>query len=172
MFNLKRGSGKMSSRRLGTHGAALIKYFEGCRLTAYKCPADKWTIGYGHTGKDVKPNLKITPQKAEELFQKDITQFEKDVNSLIKVELTQNQFDALVSFAYNTGSDIDEDTKAEGLGDSTLLKLVNAGRFREAALEFSKWVHSGGKVLPGLVTRRQAEQRLFNTKDGAAYAVH
>lgn len=145
------------------NGLALIKYYEGCRLTAYKCPAGVWTIGYGHTGPDVKPGMVITVQRADELLWQDVQRFVRDVNSLVKVPLTEGQFDALVSFAFNVGSDIDADTIAEGLGDSTLLKLVNAGRFDAAAGEFGKWNKAGGKVLEGLTRRRATEAALFRS---------
>lgn len=139
----------------------LIQHYEGCKLKAYKCPAGVWTIGYGHTGKDVKEGLVISQQRATDLLREDVANFAADVNSLLKVRVTQRQFDALVSFAYNVGSDIDLDTIAEGLGDSTLLKLVNAGNFAKAADEFPKWNKAKGKVLGGLVKRRAAERALF-----------
>jgi lysozyme len=141
----------------------LIKYYEGCRLAAYKCPAGVLTVGVGHTGPDVKPGMVITVQRADELLWQDVQRFVRDVNSLVKVPLTEGQFDALVSFAFNVGSDIDADTIAEGLGDSTLLKLVNAGRFDAAAGEFAKWNKAGGKVLDGLVRRRATEAALFRS---------
>lgn len=167
----------------------LIQYFESCSFSSYPDPASAlakmclskklsihaykslknwqqysgspWTIGWGHTGKDVKPDMTITQRKADEFLEEDIKDFEADVNSLLKVRVTQRQFDALVSFAFNCGSDIDSDTIAEGLGDSTLLKLVNASNFAKAADEFLKWNKAGGKVLRGLVRRRAAERALF-----------
>lgn len=146
---------------ISNRGLELIKEFEGCKLTAYKCPAGIWTIGYGHTGLDVYKGLTISAAHAVALLREDIRQFEKDVTSLLKVPVNQNQFDALVSFAFNLGSDIDKDDIAEGLGDSTLLKKVNSMDFAGAALEFPKWNKAGGKVLAGLSRRRAAEQRLF-----------
>ena len=155
--------------RTSENGKNLIKQSEGLRLKSYPDPATggkPYTVGYGTTvinGKPVQLGLTITKEQAEEYLAADLIPFEKDVMSLVKVKLNQNQFDALVSFAYNVGSDIDSDTIAEGLGDSTLLKKVNAGLFKEAALEFLKWNKAAGKVLPGLTTRRQAESKLFST---------
>jgi len=146
----------------------IIKEFEGCKLAAYLCPAGKWTIGYGSTfygdGTPVGKNRTLpTELAALELLKVTIVQFEKDVTSLVKVPITQNQFDALVSFAYNCGSDIDKDDIAEGLGDSTLLKKLNFGDYAGAAAEFHKWNKSGGKVSNGLIRRRKAEAELFLT---------
>lgn len=153
--------------KLSQNGIELIQYFEGLELKAYLCSAGKLTIGYGHTGSDVKPGMVITKQKADALFRQDIQKFEKDVASLLKVSVNQNQFDALVSFAFNVGSDIDADTIAEGLGDSTLLKLVNRKDWEGAAKEFLKWNKARNpktkKLEPvaGLTKRRRAEHLLF-----------
>lgn len=149
--------------KLSALGMALIKFFEGCRLKAYLCSAGVWTIGYGHTGPDVHAGLIISQERADRLLEQDVQRFVRDVNSLVKVTLSTGQFDALVSFAFNLGSDIDADAIAEGLGDSTLLKLVNAGRFDAAANEFPKWNKAGGRVIGGLVSRRAAEAQLFRT---------
>ncbi len=138
-------------------GLDLIKNFEGCRLTAYPDPGsggEPWTIGYGHTGPEVHEGLTITQEQADQDLQRDLQNFEQAVNDLIAVSLTPNQFAALVSFDYNTGS----------LATSTLLRLVNAGNFQAAAGQFALWVHDGnGNVLPGLVRRRAAEKQLFLT---------
>lgn len=152
---------------LSQNGLDLIKHFEGLKLKAYYCAAGKLTVGYGHTGSDVKTGMVITVGKAEELLRKDVARFEKDVMSLLKVPVTQSQFDALVSFAFNVGSDIDADTIAEGLGDSTLMKLVNLREVDKASKEFLKWdkatdPRTGKKVaLAGLTKRRRAEHLLF-----------
>lgn len=171
----------------------LIQHFETCELEAYPdpgsplgkaCAARKlpmrnyrdvpnwqslkghpWTIGVGHTGKEVVPGLAWTSLQADRQFETDLHAYENGVNSLLKVEVTQGQFDALVSFAFNVGLDIDTDTIAEGLGDSTLLKLVNAGRFAEAAARFPQWNKGGGRELAGLTTRRRCEQALFLGND-------
>jgi len=148
--------------KTSSKGIALISFYEGCKLKAYLCPAGIWTIGFGHTGKDVWAGLEITHARALELLAIDLAQFEKDVLFLTKGKvLTQGEFDALVSFAYNVGSDIDTDKIAEGLGDSTLLVKFMAGDKAGAAQEFHKWNKAKGKVLAGLVNRREAEYRLF-----------
>ena len=133
-------------------GLDLIKSFEGLRLTAYKCPADVWTIGYGTTA-GVKPGQTITKERAEELLREDVERFEAQVLRLVKVPLTQGQHDALVSFVYNLG--------AGNLSNSTLLRLLNSGDYKGAAAQFDRWVHGGGKILPGLVKRRAAERVMF-----------
>lgn len=139
--------------KLSKVGANLIKKYEGCRLTAYLCPANVWTIGYGHTG-NVKKGQTITQAQAEILFDKDIQRFVDGVEKLVSVELNENQFSALVSFAYNCG--------IGALQKSTLLEYVNKKQFDKASAEFDKWTKGGGKVLPGLVKRRNEEQSLFD----------
>ncbi|KPL27420.1 MAG: hypothetical protein AMJ72_08945, partial [Acidithiobacillales bacterium SM1_46] len=134
-----------------------IQEFEGMRLTAYLCPAKVWTIGYGHTSAagapTVTPGMKITRAKATEILKSDLAVFERGVGNLVKVDLSQNQFDVLVSFAFNCG--------LGALGKSTLLKRVNAGRFDAVPAELMKWTKGGGKVLPGLVRRRRAEAEMW-----------
>jgi GH24 family phage-related lysozyme (muramidase) len=137
---------------LGSAGKNLIKRYEGCRLQAYKCPAGVWTIGYGHTG-NVKQGQTITQAQADALFDKDVQGFVDGVKRCIKVSVNQNQFDALVSFAYNCG--------VGALQNSDLLKYINKGDFAKAAKEFDRWNKGGGKVLAGLVRRRVAEKELF-----------
>lgn len=149
--------------RLSPQGAELIKHFEACSLSAYPDPktgAAPWTIGYGRTY-GVRPGDTCTREQADAWFEEDIASFERDVESLVTVALEQGQFDALVSFAYNVGSDIDADDKAEGLGDSTLLKKLNAGNHGAAAEEFLKWVSPGSSVERGLRRRRRAERAMF-----------
>jgi lysozyme len=138
--------------KLSKAGADLIKKYEGFKLTAYLCPANVWTIGWGHTG-NVKKGQVITQAQADALFDKDIQRFVDAVNQAVKVEVTQNQFDALVSFAYNCG--------VGALQKSTLLEYVNKRQFSKAAAEFDRWTKGKGKVLPGLVRRRDEEQALF-----------
>lgn len=130
----------------------IIRRSEGLYLKAYVCPAGLWTIGYGHT-RGVKPGDVITRQQAEELLQSDLQEFEGCVKRAVTVPLTQNQFDALVSFTFNVG--------CKKFVTSTLLKKLNAGDYVGAAAEFDKWVRSNGVVLPGLVRRRKAERELF-----------
>ena len=132
-------------------GIDLIKRFEGCRLQAYKCAAGVWTIGYGHTN-GVKSTNVITQEKAEELLKKDLEKFEKNVEKYNeKYKWSQNEFDALVSFAFNIGS----------------IDKLTAGGTRNRATIAEKMLlynNAGGKVLPGLTERRKAEQKLFLTK--------
>ncbi|WP_343558458.1 lysozyme [Klebsiella aerogenes] len=141
-------------------GIALIKDFEGCRLTAYPDPGTggaPWTIGYGWTlavdGKPVRPGMTIDQATADRLLKTGLVSYENDVLKIVKVKLTQGQFDALVSFAYNIGS--------RALSTSTLLKKINAGDIKGAADEFLRWNKAGGKVLNGLTRRREAERALF-----------
>lgn len=126
---------------------------ESCRLSAYRCPAGVLTIGYGHTG-DVKPDDVITQHQADAILEVDLQRFEMAVDQLAP-RINANQFSALVSFAFNVGID--------ALEKSTLLRCVNGGQFKAAAVEFSKWTHAAGVVLPGLVKRRAAEAQLFLT---------
>lgn len=143
---------------IGTSGKNLIKHYEGCKLTAYLCPAGIWTIGYGSTA-GVKPGQRITQAQADALFDKEIQKYAAGVSKYIKVTLNQNQFDALVSFAYNLG--------VGALQKSDLLKYVNQKDFVRAAAEFDKWNKAkvDGKltVLQGLVNRRAEERKLFST---------
>lgn len=139
-------------------GLAIIKASEGDVLRAYwDRYGQVWTIGYGHTGPDVGPGLAITQERAEELLESDLERTEKGVNSLCARAISSNQFSALVSFAYNEG--------LEQLAESTLMHLVNAGHFAEAANQFSFWIYAGGVILPGLITRRAKEQALFRQKE-------
>lgn len=122
--------------------------FEGCKLTAYKCPAGVWTIGVGHT-KGVKQGQKITEAQAISLLKGDLLPCENYVNNL-GVCKTQGQFDALVDFCFNLGTG--------ALGRSTLLKFIRQGKAEQYIRgEFAKWVKSGGKTLAGLVKRRAWE---------------
>lgn len=135
-----------------TRGTELIKKHEGLRLKAYQCPGGVWTIGYGHTRK-VEENQSITKERAESLLSGDIRFSEEAVKLFVKVPVNQNEFDALVSFTFNVGS--------ANLKKSTLLKLINKNEFLKAAGEYPKWIYSKGKILPGLVIRRNDEKELF-----------
>lgn len=128
----------------------LVKHFEGLRLDAYLCPANIPTIGYGHTG-GVKLGDRIDQAQAEKLLSQDLAAFALYVNAAVRVPIQQHQFDALVAFAFNV----------KGWKESTLLRLLNAGDFHGAALEFPRWNHAGVKVLAGLTLRRTAEKALF-----------
>lgn len=138
-------------------GIALIKQFEGCKLTAYQDSVGVWTIGYGWTqpvdGKPIRAGMTIKQETAERLMKTGLVSYESDVSRLVKVGLTQGQFDALVSFTYNLG--------ARSLSTSTLLRKLNAGDYAGAADEFLRWNKAGGKVLNGLTRRREAERALF-----------
>ena len=139
--------------KITKEGINLIKKFEGLRLEAYLCPAGVWTIGYGHT-KGVKKGQVITQLEADNLLKEDLSSFEKGVTSLIKSNINQNQFDSLVSFAFNLG--------LANLKSSTLLKKVNSNsNDRTIVDEFIKWIYAGGKPLEGLKRRRQAEAYLY-----------
>ena len=146
--------------KISQRGIDLIKRFEGLRLSAYLDAVGVPTIGYGHTGK-TKIGQVITPAEAEALLRADLHEFERGVERLLTRCLKPSQFDALVCFAFNVGLDIDADAKAEGLGDSTLLALVNAGRDQDAAVEFLKWNRAGGRQLLGLTRRRLTEAQLY-----------
>ena len=143
--------------RTSPAGVELIKDFEGLVLEAYPDPGtggDPWTIGYGHTGPEVKPGLIINIEQAGSLLKEDLKKFEEAVEKLITVELNQHEFDALVSFTYNCGW--------FALEDSTLRRRLNAGEtkcpvFKE---ELPKWVNGGNGPMPGLVRRRDAEVEL------------
>lgn len=149
--------------RLSQHGVAVAHYFEQCKLKAYPDQGSKngepWTIGWGHTGSEVKPGLVWTQEQADAAFLVDVTRFERDVLSLVKVPVNQGQFDALVLFAYNVGS--------KSLETSTLLRKLNAGDYDGAALEFRRWNKNDGKVMRGLTRRRAAEECLFRGMGGA-----
>lgn len=130
-----------------------IKAREGCRLTAYVCPAGVLTIGYGHTGPDVKRGQKITAEQADALLLADLAGFEKGVLRLLGSTPAPGQFDALVSFAFNLG--------LAALAGSTLLKKFKVGNYSGAADQFLRWVYADGKLLPGLQKRREAERLMF-----------
>lgn len=151
--------------RTSAEGVALMHHFESCRLVAYPDPGSKdghpWTIGWGHTGPEVKKGLVWTQAQADAAFLQDLAATEAGVQRLVKVPLTQGQFDALVSFAYNVGLDENWNGKAEGLGESTLLRKLNAKDYAGAAEQFLRWNKNDGAVMHGLTRRRTAEQSLF-----------
>jgi lysozyme len=140
--------------RIGDVGLELIKHFESLALVAYLCPAGVWTIGWGRT-QGVKPGDTCTRAEADAWLLEDVEDFERAVQAMVRVPLTQNQFDALVCFTYNVGTG--------NLSRSTLLRMLNGGDYAGAAGQFPRWNKGGGKVLPGLVRRRAAEQNLFLT---------
>jgi lysozyme len=140
---------------------SIIKKYEGLKLEAYICPANVPTIGFGSTfypdGRRVKLGDKITLKEAESILLHDIKRFEKEVLNAVKIEITNNQLSALISFVYNVG--------ASAFRKSTLLKKVNANPTDITIHnEFMRWTRAGGKVLPGLVKRRAEESKLYFTK--------
>lgn len=139
---------------ISQQGVDLIKSFESCRLKAYLCPAGVWTIGYGHTS-GVRPNDEISPSQAERYLKADLVRVEQDVRILVRVPLTQGQFDALVSFAFNCGT--------RALSTSTLLRKLNLRDYVGAAEEFFRWVYANGKRFAGLERRRRLEKRMFES---------
>nr|WP_314590070.1 lysozyme [uncultured Serratia sp.] len=141
--------------RISNKGRDFIKGFEALRLVAYPDPGTggkPWTIGWGHT-KGVKQGDRITQEQAEQFLSDDLAVFELTVNSAIKRPMTQNQFDAMVSLAFNIGG--------PAFAQSTLVNKFNAGDVQGAADQFPRWKFSDGKVMPGLVKRRVAERETF-----------
>ena len=135
-------------------GLALIKRAEGLRLDSYRCPAGIASVGYGHTGPDVRIPMTITPGEAERLLHEDLARFENGVtNCLGGCPTNSNQFSAMVSLSYNIG--------LGKFATSTVLKRHKLGNYQGAADAFLFWNRGGGKVLPGLETRREAERMLY-----------
>ena len=132
----------------------LIKKFEGLELESYLCPADVWTIGYGST-KGVKEGMSITEEEAEALLKKEAQEYCDYVKEYVSVTLTQNQFDALVSWTYNLGP--------RNLKNSTLLEVLNKEEYDKVPEQILRWTKAAGKELNGLVRRRQAEADLFQS---------
>lgn len=150
-------------------GINLIKSFESCRLKSYLDSKKIPTIGWGNTfyenGTSVKLGDTITQERADRLFLNILSIFDKGVDQLVTSNINDNQKAALVSFAYNVGLDIDADTKAEGLGDSTLLKKVNVNPNDPLIRnEFMKWVNKGSSFEKGLTRRREAEWKLYSKR--------
>ena len=141
-----------SNMNIGQRGIEIIKHFEGCELEAYKCPAGVWTIGYGHI-KGVSEGMSITQEQAEQMLLDELKEYENYINELVVVDLSQNQFDALVSWVYNLGP--------ANLKSSTLLKVLNSGDYAGVPEQIERWNKAGGKVLEGLIRRRLAESSLF-----------
>jgi len=139
--------------KLEQKGIELLKHFEGCELTAYQDSVGVWTIGYGHT-KGVHEGMTITQEQAEQMLLTELVEYEGYIKNMVTVPLTQNQFDALVVWIYNLGP--------TNFGSSTLLKELNSGNYTAAGKEILRWNKAGGKVLAGLVKRREAEAQLFN----------
>ena len=149
---------------IGPTGISLIRKWEGCAkkrddglIEAYPDPGsggDPWTIGWGSTGADITPGLIWTQEQCDARLKRDLARYARDVAAAISgVSTTPGQFDALVSFHYNTGA----------IAKATLTRLHRAGQFAEARAEFSKWINAGGRVMPGLVKRRTEEARLYDS---------
>jgi lysozyme len=154
----------MTSQNVSSSVINLVKKFEGLHkvqedgtVSAYRCPAGKWTIGYGHT-KGVKSGAKATQQECEDFLKEDLEEVGNVVRRYVKVPLTQTQYDALVSFIFNLGG--------ENFRKSTLLKKLNVGKYEEVPSEILKWnkarVDGELRALPGLTRRRTAEAALFS----------
>jgi len=139
---------------ISAKGLDLIKKFEGLELESYLCPADVWTIGYGST-KGVKEGMSITEEEAEALLKKEAQEYCDYVKEYVSVTLTQNQFDALVSWTYNLGP--------RNLKNSTLLEVLNKEEYDKVPEQILRWTKAAGKELNGLVRRRQAEADLFQS---------
>jgi len=138
--------------KISDAGIDLIKSFEGCRLNAYIDAVGIPTIGYGSTD-DVKMGDTLTQDEAEALLKQDLVRFEECINEYVDVDLNQNEYDALVCFAFNVG--------CNAVKNSTMLRLINAGDLIGAAQQFKRWDKAGGKPLAGLTRRRLAESKLF-----------
>lgn len=144
--------------RINDKGIALIRKYEGCELTAYRCPAKILTIGVGHTGSDVREGMTITQEQADELLRKDLARFENGVTAILGMTpTTSDQFSALVSFAFNLG--------LHALLKSTLMKKHKARDYEAAAVQFGSWnkARRNGQLVPlaGLTARRAAEAKLY-----------
>jgi len=142
--------------KISEEGKALIKKFEGCELDSYICSGGVWTIGYGHTA-GVKQGDKINQDEADHLLTEDLEEFEGYVSNAVEVALDQNQFDALVAWTFNLGP--------SNLKSSTMLKVLNEENYSKVPSEMKRWNKAGGKVLEGLIRRREAEALLFEGKD-------
>ena len=152
---------------ISQEGITLIKHYEGCpkdkdgNAVSYRCAANKATIGYGSLklidGSPVTDNISITMQEAEDLLAHKLVEYEGYINDLVKVPLKQNEFDALVSWVFNLGP--------SNLKSSTMLKVLNAGKYQEVPEQIKRWNKVNGKVNEGLVKRRKSEALLFECQD-------
>jgi GH24 family phage-related lysozyme (muramidase) len=138
--------------KISDEGLDLIKQFEGLRLTSYKDVVGIWTCGYGHI-QGVGPETMCSAELADQWLREDVHHAENCVAKCINTDLTQNEFDALVSFVFNLG--------CGALLGSTLLKYINDGRMDEASEQFRRWNKAGGQAVAGLTRRREAEAAHF-----------
>lgn len=149
-----------SKMKISDNGLKLLQQFEGFRAKAYQCSAGIWTIGWGHTSAAGLPKVYkgMTTDKAGALamLKRDLVQYEQAVIKNVKCSLTQNEFDALVSFCYNVG--------VHGFAASSVVRYLNTGRKDQVGAGFAMWVKAGGKTVKGLVNRRAAETKLFYSK--------
>lgn len=141
--------------KISQEGVDLIKRFEGYSSVAYLCPAGVWTIGYGHTDKDIHKGDTITEEDAQDLLRDDLIWVEEAINRKAKSPMKQHQFDALCSLVYNIG--------ATAFTGSTLLRLLNAGNYDAIPAQFGRWNKANGKPLAGLIARREAERALWES---------
>ena len=152
----KQKFGGITKMNISNEGISLIKKFEGCELEAYRCAAGVWTIGYGHT-KDVREGMTISKEQADNMLLNELDIYCLHVEKAVEVDLKQCEFDALVSWTYNLGP--------TNLNNSTMLKVLNDKDFNEVPHQLKRWNKADGKVLQGLVRRREAEALLFEGKD-------
>jgi len=138
--------------KISKEGIALIKKFEGIELEAYQDSVGVWTIGYGHT-KGVKEGDNISLKKAEQMLEEELVEYEGYINNMVELGLEQNQFDALVAWVFNLGP--------TNFKESTLLKVLNEGKYNEVPAQMRRWNKANGEVLDGLVRRREAEAKMF-----------
>ena len=143
--------------RTNEAGLDLIKHYEGKRLKSYLCPANQWTVGYGairyFDGAPVPPKVTITEQEADDLLRRDLIDTEDFVSRLVRVPLTENQFSATVSLVFNIG--------AGNFQRSQIRQRVNRKDYDGAASIWWQWRRGGGRILPGLVKRRESERQLW-----------
>lgn len=153
MTEVKRNiSGGTTNMKTSLEGVSLIKKFEGCELEAYKCAAGVWTIGYGST-KNVKEGDVISQSHADHLLEVELEEYEGYINDLVTAPLNEDQFSALVAWVYNLGPN--------NLKASTMLKVLNEGKYDEVPHQMQRWNKANGEILEGLVRRRKAESLLF-----------
>jgi lysozyme len=155
---------RKASKHINGEGFKLLTAFEGCELTAYDDGGGVCTIGYGHTGDDVYPELTISQTEAEKLLSGDLEKFESYVEDAVEVQLNDNQFSALVCFCFNVGPG--------GFGGSTLLRLLNNGNYQGAANQFPRWNKVNGEPWLGLTRRRLAERALFLGKPWQSFLTY
>lgn len=139
--------------KINEAGLSLIKSFESCKTKAYRDVVGIWTIGWGHTGVEVKDGLEWSQARCDEQLATDLAKFEQGVTTALLLQASPNQFAAMVAFAFNCG--------LGAFKSSTLLRCFNKRNTADAAEEFLKWCKAGGVVVPGLLRRRKAERELF-----------